>query len=37
MINPPFTLKAALKDAMPQLAAILAQDGNASSTLDSGS
>ena len=37
VINPPFTLKAALKDALPQLATILAQDGNASSTLDSGS
>ena len=37
LINPPFTLKAALKDALPQLATVLAQDGNASSTLDSGS
>ena len=31
------TAKAALKDALPQLATLLAQDGNASSTLDSGS
>jgi 23S rRNA (adenine2030-N6)-methyltransferase len=37
VINPPFTLKAALKDALPQLATVLAQDDNASSTLDSGS
>jgi 23S rRNA (adenine2030-N6)-methyltransferase len=36
LINPPFTLKAVLKDALPQLAAILKQDQHATSTLESG-
>ncbi len=36
LINPPHTLKAALKDALPQMAAILGQDSNATSTLESG-
>jgi 23S rRNA (adenine2030-N6)-methyltransferase len=36
LINPPHTLKAALKDALPQMAAILGQDTNATSTLDAG-
>ena len=36
LINPPFTLKAALKDALPQLAAILKQDQHATYTLESG-
>jgi len=36
LINPPHTLKAALKDALPQMAAILGQDNNATSTLESG-
>ena len=37
VLSEAFTLKAALKDALPQLATLLAQDGNASSTLDTGS
>jgi 23S rRNA (adenine2030-N6)-methyltransferase len=36
LINPPHTLKAALKEALPQMAAILGQDTNATSTLDAG-
>ena len=36
LITPPFTLKAALKDALPQLAAILKQDQHATYTLESG-
>jgi 23S rRNA (adenine2030-N6)-methyltransferase len=36
LINPPFTLKAVIKDALPQLAAILKQDQHATSTLESG-
>lgn len=36
LINPPHTLKAALKDALPQMAELLGQDANATSTLDSG-
>jgi 23S rRNA (adenine2030-N6)-methyltransferase len=36
IINPPHTLKAALKLALPQLAEILGQDQHATSTLDSG-
>ncbi|WP_293660587.1 23S rRNA (adenine(2030)-N(6))-methyltransferase RlmJ [Rhodoferax sp. OV413] len=36
LINPPHTLKAALKDALAQMAAILGQDSNATSTLDAG-
>lgn len=36
LINPPFTLKAALKDALPQLVAILKQDQHATYTLESG-
>ena len=36
LINPPFTLKAVLKDALPQLAAILKQDQHATYTLESG-
>lgn len=36
LINPPFTLKVVLKDALPQLAAILKQDQHATSTLESG-
>lgn len=37
IINPPHTLKAALKDALPQMAALLKQDSHATSSLDSGS
>jgi len=37
IINPPHTLKAALKDALPQLVALLQQDGNATSAIESGS
>jgi 23S rRNA (adenine2030-N6)-methyltransferase len=37
IINPPHTLKAALKDALPQMVALLKQDSNATSSLDSGS
>lgn len=36
LINPPFTLKAVLKDALPQLVAILKQDQHATCTLESG-
>lgn len=36
LINPPHTLKAALKDALPQMVELLGQDANATSTLDSG-
>jgi 23S rRNA (adenine2030-N6)-methyltransferase len=37
IINPPHTLKAALKDALPQMVALLKQDSNATSILESGS
>lgn len=37
IINPPHTLKDALKDTLPYLAKVLGQDGNAASSLDSGS
>ena len=36
IINPPYTLKAALQAALPQMAVLLAQDRNAAFTLDSG-
>ena len=36
LINPPHTLKASLKDALPQMALLLGQDSNASHTLDAG-
>ena len=36
VINPPHTLKAVLKDALPQMAELLKQDNNASSTLEAG-
>ena len=36
LINPPHTLKAALKDALPQMVELLKQDANAASTLESG-
>ena len=36
LINPPFTLKTALKDALPQMAELLAQDKHAAHTLESG-
>lgn len=36
LINPPFTLKAGLKTALPQLVDLLKQDANAAFTLDSG-
>ena len=36
IINPPFTLKAALKTALPQMAQLLAQDKHATHTLESG-
>jgi 23S rRNA (adenine2030-N6)-methyltransferase len=36
LINPPFTLKAVLKDVLPQLVAILKQDQHATYTLESG-
>jgi 23S rRNA (adenine2030-N6)-methyltransferase len=36
IINPPHTLKAALKEALPQMVKLLAQDRHASFTLDSG-
>ena len=36
LINPPYTLKAALKDALPQMAQLLAQDRHATHTLESG-
>jgi 23S rRNA (adenine2030-N6)-methyltransferase len=35
IINPPFTLKAALKTALPQMAELLAQDKHATHTLES--
>ncbi|MGQ0710066.1 MAG: 23S rRNA (adenine(2030)-N(6))-methyltransferase RlmJ [Rhodoferax sp.] len=37
VINPPHTLKEALKDALPFLAEVLGQDGNAAHSLESGS
>lgn len=36
LINPPFTLKGALQKALPQMAQLLAQDRNASHSLESG-
>ena len=36
LINPPFTLKAALKVSLPQMAELLAQDKHATHTLESG-
>jgi 23S rRNA (adenine2030-N6)-methyltransferase len=36
LINPPYTLKAALKDALPQMVELLAQDRHAAHTLESG-
>lgn len=36
IINPPHTLKAALKEALPQLVTLLGQDQHAAFTLDSG-
>jgi len=36
LINPPFTLKAVLKDVLPQLVAVLKQDQHATYTLESG-
>ena len=36
IINPPYTLKAALKDALPQMVEALKQDQNAAFTLESG-
>lgn len=36
LINPPYTLKAALKTALPQMAELLAQDKHAMHTLESG-
>lgn len=36
LINPPFTLKAALKDALPQMAELLQQDRHAAHSLESG-
>jgi 23S rRNA (adenine2030-N6)-methyltransferase len=36
IINPPHTLKAALKDAMPQMVEVLKQDQHATFTLESG-
>ena len=36
VINPPHTLKFALKDALPQMAELLGQDQHATHTLDSG-
>jgi 23S rRNA (adenine2030-N6)-methyltransferase len=36
LINPPHTLKAALKDALPQMVSLLGQDQNATFTLDAG-
>jgi 23S rRNA (adenine2030-N6)-methyltransferase len=36
LINPPHTLKAALKEALPQMVKLLGQDSNATSTLESG-
>ena len=37
LINPPHTLKALLKDALPQMVELLGQDRNATHTLESGS
>ena len=37
LINPPHTLRAQLKDALPQMAELLGQDRNATHTLESGS
>ena len=37
LINPPHTLKAALKDTLPQMVALLGQDKHATHTLESGS
>ncbi|MBP8186912.1 MAG: 23S rRNA (adenine(2030)-N(6))-methyltransferase RlmJ [Comamonas sp.] len=36
LINPPFTLRAALKEALPQMQKLLAQDKNATHTLEFG-
>jgi len=36
LVNPPWTLAAALRDALPWLARALAQDGYANFTLDVG-
>ncbi|MDA8453564.1 23S rRNA (adenine(2030)-N(6))-methyltransferase RlmJ [Acidovorax sp. GBBC 3334] len=36
LVNPPFTLKAALQPALPQMAKLLAQDEHATHTLESG-
>jgi 23S rRNA (adenine2030-N6)-methyltransferase len=36
LINPPHTLKAQLKDALPQMVELLGQDPNAAFTLESG-
>lgn len=36
LINPPYTLKAALQQALPQMVELLGQDRNAAYTLDSG-
>ena len=36
IINPPFTLKAALQTALPEMVTLLAQDPHATFTLDSG-
>lgn len=36
LINPPFTLRAALKEALPQMQQLLAQDKNATHTLEFG-
>jgi len=36
LINPPYTLKAALAPALPQLVARLGQDAHAAFTLESG-
>ena len=36
LINPPFTLRAALKEALPQMQQLLAQDKNATHTLEYG-
>jgi 23S rRNA (adenine2030-N6)-methyltransferase len=35
IVNPPWTLKAALQDAMPRLVELLGQDGGAQFTLES--
>jgi len=36
LINPPFTLKAQLAEALPQLVAVLGQDRNAAFSLENG-